>query len=283
MASVAKGMFGGDAALGHDRDRRARSAPRVIVARRDAQGAQRAVPRAGARRLRSASTCRSSCPCRSSSAASSRISSSAKPARRPRRRRARARCTARGVLFAAGLITGEALMGIVIAIPIVASGRADVLALPERHAARRVAGNGSASRCSPASPRCSIAPRARGDRARRPMKRLESKLPAVGTTIFTVMTQLANEHGAVNLSQGFPNFEPPDRASSSASSTISRRAAISTRRCRARSPLRAAIAGQARRALRRDARARTPRSRSRAARPRRSSARSRPSCAATTR
>jgi putative OPT family oligopeptide transporter len=38
----------------------------------------------------------------------------------------------RGVLFSAGLITGEALMGIVIAIPIVASGRADVLALPER-------------------------------------------------------------------------------------------------------------------------------------------------------
>jgi putative OPT family oligopeptide transporter len=36
-----------------------------------------------------------------------------------------------GLLFAAGLITGEALMGIVIAIPIVASGRADVLALPE--------------------------------------------------------------------------------------------------------------------------------------------------------
>jgi putative OPT family oligopeptide transporter len=36
-----------------------------------------------------------------------------------------------GLLFAAGLITGEALMGIVIAIPIVSSGRADVLALPE--------------------------------------------------------------------------------------------------------------------------------------------------------
>lgn len=36
-----------------------------------------------------------------------------------------------GTLFAAGLITGEALMGIAIAIPIVASGRADVLALPE--------------------------------------------------------------------------------------------------------------------------------------------------------
>ena len=37
----------------------------------------------------------------------------------------------RGVLCAAGLITGEALMGIVIAIPILTSGRADVLALPE--------------------------------------------------------------------------------------------------------------------------------------------------------
>ncbi len=37
-----------------------------------------------------------------------------------------------GVLFSAGLITGEALMGIAIAIPIVVSGKADVLALPER-------------------------------------------------------------------------------------------------------------------------------------------------------
>jgi putative OPT family oligopeptide transporter len=36
-----------------------------------------------------------------------------------------------GILFAAGLITGEALMGIFIAIPIVTSGRADVLALGE--------------------------------------------------------------------------------------------------------------------------------------------------------
>lgn len=33
-----------------------------------------------------------------------------------------------------------------------------------------------------------------------------SKLPHVGTTIFTVMSQLANEHNAINLSQGFPNF-----------------------------------------------------------------------------
>jgi uncharacterized oligopeptide transporter (OPT) family protein len=35
-----------------------------------------------------------------------------------------------GTLFSAGLITGEALTGIIIAIPIVVSGRADVLALP---------------------------------------------------------------------------------------------------------------------------------------------------------
>jgi putative OPT family oligopeptide transporter len=35
-----------------------------------------------------------------------------------------------GTLFSAGLITGEALMGIAIAVPIVVSGRADVLALP---------------------------------------------------------------------------------------------------------------------------------------------------------
>jgi methionine transaminase len=36
---------------------------------------------------------------------------------------------------------------------------------------------------------------------------IQSKLPAVGTTIFTVMSALAVEHGAVNLGQGFPDFE----------------------------------------------------------------------------
>ncbi|BDQ12625.1 methionine aminotransferase [Sediminibacterium sp. TEGAF015] len=35
---------------------------------------------------------------------------------------------------------------------------------------------------------------------------IQSKLPQVGTTIFTVMSQLANEAGAVNLGQGFPDF-----------------------------------------------------------------------------
>ena len=36
---------------------------------------------------------------------------------------------------------------------------------------------------------------------------LQSKLPNVGTTIFTVMSRLAAEHNAINLSQGFPDFE----------------------------------------------------------------------------
>ncbi|TWI12629.1 pyridoxal phosphate-dependent aminotransferase [Aerolutibacter ruishenii] len=39
----------------------------------------------------------------------------------------------------------------------------------------------------------------------------ETKLPKVGTTIFTVMSQLAMEHGAVNLGQGFPDFDVPAR------------------------------------------------------------------------
>ena len=42
-------------------------------------------------------------------------------------------------------------------------------------------------------------------------KLINSKLPDVGTSIFTVMSQLAVEHGAVNLGQGFPDF-PMDHA-----------------------------------------------------------------------
>jgi methionine aminotransferase len=38
---------------------------------------------------------------------------------------------------------------------------------------------------------------------------IETKLPKVGTTIFSVMSQLALQHRAVNLGQGFPDFEPP--------------------------------------------------------------------------
>ena len=35
---------------------------------------------------------------------------------------------------------------------------------------------------------------------------LRTRLPAVGTTVFTRMSALAAQHGAVNLGQGFPDF-----------------------------------------------------------------------------
>lgn len=38
---------------------------------------------------------------------------------------------------------------------------------------------------------------------------IESRLPRVGTTIFTIMSRLSQECGAINLSQGFPDFNPP--------------------------------------------------------------------------
>ena len=38
---------------------------------------------------------------------------------------------------------------------------------------------------------------------------LNSKLPHVGTTIFTVMSALAADYGAINLSQGFPDYDGP--------------------------------------------------------------------------
>ena len=38
---------------------------------------------------------------------------------------------------------------------------------------------------------------------------IHSRLPQVGTTIFTVMSALAQQHGAINLSQGFPDFDAP--------------------------------------------------------------------------
>lgn len=39
------------------------------------------------------------------------------------------------------------------------------------------------------------------------MLNISSRLPDVGTTIFDVMTKMANDHGALNLSQGFPDFD----------------------------------------------------------------------------
>ncbi len=40
---------------------------------------------------------------------------------------------------------------------------------------------------------------------------IKSKLPQTGTTIFTVMSALAQQHGAINLSQGFPNYSSSPR------------------------------------------------------------------------
>ncbi len=42
-------------------------------------------------------------------------------------------------------------------------------------------------------------------------KTISSKLPNTGLSIFSVMTQLADEHKAVNLSQGFPDFMPDEK------------------------------------------------------------------------
>ena len=41
-------------------------------------------------------------------------------------------------------------------------------------------------------------------------KAISSKLPKVGASIFTVMSRMANEHNAINLSQGFPDFNCSD-------------------------------------------------------------------------
>ena len=39
---------------------------------------------------------------------------------------------------------------------------------------------------------------------------IKSKLPKIGTTIFSEMSFLANKHNALNLSQGFPDFKISD-------------------------------------------------------------------------
>lgn len=43
------------------------------------------------------------------------------------------------------------------------------------------------------------------------MRKLTSKLPHTATSIFTYMSQLALRHNAINLSQGFPDFDGPPR------------------------------------------------------------------------
>ena len=57
-----------------------------------------------------------------------------------------------------------------------------------------------------------------------------SRLPQVGTTIFTVMSALAQQHGAVNLGQGFPDFDCDPRAASTRSTPRCAPASTSTRR-----------------------------------------------------
>jgi N-succinyldiaminopimelate aminotransferase len=51
---------------------------------------------------------------------------------------------------------------------------------------------------------------------------LARRLEGFGTTIFTEMTRLAQEHGAVNLAQGFPDFDGPDFVKEAAVEAIRR-------------------------------------------------------------
>lgn len=43
---------------------------------------------------------------------------------------------------------------------------------------------------------------------------IHSKLPGIGTSIFAIMSGLANEQKAINLSQGFPDFDCSDKLKS---------------------------------------------------------------------
>ena len=53
-----------------------------------------------------------------------------------------------------------------------------------------------------------------------PVPSIESKLPKVGTTIFTVMSALAAEKDAVNLGQGFPDFDCDPRLTEAVSTAM---------------------------------------------------------------
>ena len=41
--------------------------------------------------------------------------------------------------------------------------------------------------------------------------KIKSKLPDVGTSIFATMSKMANDYNAINLSQGFPDFNCSDQ------------------------------------------------------------------------
>ncbi len=49
---------------------------------------------------------------------------------------------------------------------------------------------------------------------------IQSKLPNTGTSIFTVMSALASEHNAINIGQGFPDFEMDQELAALASQKI---------------------------------------------------------------
>ena len=53
-----------------------------------------------------------------------------------------------------------------------------------------------------------------------PTPQVASRLPRVGTTIFSVMSALAQQHGAVNLGQGFPDFAGPEFVKRAAADAI---------------------------------------------------------------
>ena len=118
-----------------------------------------------------------------------------------------------------------------------------------------------------------------GHAARRRHQRVmpASKLPGVGTTIFTVMSRLAAETGAINLGQGFPDFDPPARLRELVAHHLGAghnqyAPMAGLPRCARRSP-------RLRRAGTAGASIPPPRSPSPPAAPRRSSPRSTPSCA----
>ena len=50
---------------------------------------------------------------------------------------------------------------------------------------------------------------------------MQSKLPNIGTSIFTVMSKMAAEYNAINLSQGFPNFPVDNRLLEISQKTLS--------------------------------------------------------------
>jgi len=53
-----------------------------------------------------------------------------------------------------------------------------------------------------------------------PKPLIADRFAAFGTTIFAEMTALANQHRAVNLSQGFPDFDGPDLGKNAAAKAI---------------------------------------------------------------